>query len=456
MTIDIEEKVTEFLKKYDLQDKTLIVGFSGGYDSMCLLNILSNLKKNVEFEYMNIIAAHFNHNWRGEESLKEQEVCRLFASSRGIQFYTKFASGEVKKTENDAREARYEFFDDAKDFYDADAILTAHNRDDNAETVLYRIIKGTGIYGLKGISEKRDYFYRPLLQVSREEILNYCSYQNLTPNNDSSNHDIKYFRNLIRLNILPVLEKINPSVKEALTTLSEVAINEDSIITEYLTGIKNSVICDDCIDTTKYIPLSEAAKKRLIYDYIRSFNLDYDYKRISDLYNFIDQNLTKRNGSTTSLTASQWLYVDDKIIEVIPRKKEQDASAVIRNFEEIIHGEGTYTVNDRTFSIEKYTGKENFLFPPASSNFAYVDLSNVKFPLRLRTRREGDIINPFGMQGSMKLKKYLNAKGVTRHRRDEVVVLANGEEILWVAGVGLSNKIGVTKTPTHIIKLSRL
>ena len=157
---------------------------------MCLLDILSKIKEMPDFFDMSVIAAHFNHNWRGAESLREQEVCRLFASSKGFEFYTKDAPKTLKKTENDARIARYEFFEEAYEEYDADAVLTAHNKDDNAETILYRIIKGTGLVGLKGISEKRQYFYRPLLKTKRSEIVEYCTANNLTPNNDSSNSNI--------------------------------------------------------------------------------------------------------------------------------------------------------------------------------------------------------------------------------------------------------------------------
>ena len=120
-----------------------------------------------DFYDLNVIAAHFNHNWRGEESLREQEVCRIFASAKGVEFYTKTASKNIKKTENDARIARYEFFEEAYEEYDADAVFTAHNYDDNAETLLYRIVKGTGIVGLKGIAERRGFFYRPLLETKR-------------------------------------------------------------------------------------------------------------------------------------------------------------------------------------------------------------------------------------------------------------------------------------------------
>ena len=163
-------KVIDFLKKYDLQDKTIVLGFSGGYDSMCLLDVLSKIKELPSFFELNIIAAHFNHNWRGEEALREQEVCRLFSASRGFEFVTKTAPIGLKKAENEARIARYEFFEEVLENYDADAVFTAHNKDDNAETVLYRTIKGTGLVGLKGISVKRDKFYRPLLKITRAEI----------------------------------------------------------------------------------------------------------------------------------------------------------------------------------------------------------------------------------------------------------------------------------------------
>ena len=177
--LNLTEKVKNFLVKYDLQDKTIIVGFSGGFDSMCLLDILSRIRQEEAFFDMTVIAAHYNHNWRGEEALREQEICRLFAASRGFEFFTKTAPVGLKKSENEARIARYDFFEEALENFDADAVFTAHNRDDNAETVLYRVIKGTGLVGLKGISRKRDKFYRPLLDSSRMEILEYCNRNNL-------------------------------------------------------------------------------------------------------------------------------------------------------------------------------------------------------------------------------------------------------------------------------------
>ena len=443
-------RVIEFLKKYNLCDKTIIVGFSGGFDSMCLLDILSKIKEIPDFFEMRVIAAHFNHNWRGEESLREQEICRMFASAKGIEFYTKTAPKTLKKTENDARRARYEFFEEAMEEYDADAIFTAHNKDDNAETVLYRVIKGTGIIGLKGIAEKRMYFYRPLLKTYRHEIVQYCNDNNLTPNNDSSNLNTAYKRNYLRLNIMPALENVNENVKDSLNILAANAANDNAIIEEYLEIIKKDIFDGDSIIVSKYKNLSSPVKQRILYGLIQQLGLDYDYKKVLELYEFVENNITQRNGATHSLAAALWLYADDKVIETIPKKNE----VLINHAEEItVDGIGEYAFGEKTLVINKFNDDKLFIFPDASANFAYVDLRNVKFPLKMRTRIDGDIITPYGMKGSMKLKKYLNAKGVQRYKRDEIPLLCNNEEVLWAAGVGLSDKIAVKDKPSHVIEI---
>ena len=114
---------------------------------------------------------------------------------------------------------------------------------------------------------------------------------------------------------------------------------------------------------------------------------------------------------------------------------------------------GEYKVGSRTFVIKPVGRNELFNFPESSANYAYVDLSDVSYPLTLRTRKDGDYISPFGMKGSMKLKKYMNSKGVQRHKRDSIILLCKENDVLWAAGVGLSNKIGVKDKPTHVIEL---
>jgi tRNA(Ile)-lysidine synthase len=189
-----------------------------------------------------------------------------------------------------------------------------------------------------------------------------------------------------------------------------------------------------------------------VNEYIQLIGLDYDSKKINEVFDFIEANIDKRNGSTLSLATAMWLYTDNKIVETIPHKKQvlADRLKPIK-----VEKEGTYKFGETKFTIKKYAENELFVFPDSTANFAYVDLSNEKLPLTIRARKEGDIITPFGMKGSMKLKKYLNGKGVSKHRRDDIPLLCSDTEVLWVAGVGISDKIGVKDKPTHVIEVEK-
>jgi tRNA(Ile)-lysidine synthase len=188
---------------------------------------------------------------------------------------------------------------------------------------------------------------------------------------------------------------------------------------------------------------------RFIHEFFLTNNLDYDLKRIKEIYDFIDMNITKRNGNTLSLATALWLYVDDKHIEIIPKKlnEKKDLKEVL------VESEGEYIFGNNKLVIKPFYSEDIFIFPESTANFAYVDLTKIHLPITLRTRKDGDIITPYGMKGSMKLKKYFNSKGVNRHKRDEIPLLVIDNEVLWAAGVGLSNKIAVEKIPTHVIEV---
>ena len=179
--------------------------------------------------------------------------------------------------------------------------------------------------------------------------------------------------------------------------------------------------------------------------------LDYDSKKVNEIFDFIEANTDKRNGSTLSLGTAIWLYTDNKIVETIPHKKQVLAD---RLEPLVVKKEGEYKFGDTVFTLKKYDENKLFVFPESTANFAYVDLSNVDFPLTLRTRKDGDIITPFGMKGSMKLKKYMNGKGVSKHKRDDIPLLCSDKEVLWVTGVGINDKIGVKVKPTHVIEVA--
>lgn len=431
---EITGKVKYFLTKHNLMNtkNNILVAFSGGYDSMCLLDILS------EFN-LNILAIHLNHNWRGEESDKEEENCRFFCKSKKIDFYCEKLPAGLPRTETAARKARYDFFENCAKKFNSTAVLTAHNANDNAETIIYRMVKGTGITGLCGISEKREIFYRPLLNVQRGEIEEYCRQKNLTPNCDSSNIDLKYKRNLIRQNILPELEKINPEVINALNTLAKTAQNDNSIIDEYLKTL------NEPFETEKFIKLSKPVQLRLLHDLLLKKEIDFDKRKIERILNFVLENKNSKSGKKYSITGNIWIFTNNKRIELITGFEKTDLEIEIT-------GAGNYEFENKIFSITKIE-KKPLSYPKDSQCMAYANLEGIK-SLIIRHRKEGDIIKPLGAGGTQKLKKYLNEKKVPSHEKDKLIFLASGNEILWAPSLGISEKIKVVTVPTHMLKLT--
>lgn len=417
----IKEKVEKFINKYNLTG-TFVVAFSGGYDSMCLLDVLSKITKNI-------VAVHLNHNWRGEESRQEEQNCCEFTQKRGIKYYTETLQDNVEKNETAAREARYSFLKKCAKMFNSDVVFTAHNYDDNAETVLYRIIKGTGTVGLQGISEHRDIFYRPLLKISRAEIEKYIKFNNLFPNNDSSNLNLKYKRNFLRHRIIPLLQEINPNVKEALNSLSELAKEDNELINSKLTG--------------DILTASPIEQKRIIYNILIKHKIDYDREKIENIQKFIEENKTSKSGKTMSLAENLWLFVNENKIEVISQTDKNEKEILIKNC-------GDYEFDGKIFSIQE-CNKIPSKYPSDKDFIAYICVDKIDFVLR--HRKDGDKIHPLGLSGSQKLKKYLNEKKIPQHEKDKLILICSENDVLWVAGIGISEKIKVVNRVTHVISL---
>lgn len=432
---DIKEKVKLFLENYNLlkPENVILIAFSGGYDSLCLLNAVQNV-------HPNIIAIHLNHNWRGAESQSDEQNCEKYCITQGIKFYSEKLSMDIPKTETAAREARYKFFEKCAEKFNSQIVLTAHNANDNAETLIYRVAKGTGIAGLAGIAQSRGIFYRPLLSTKREDIETYCNANGLKPNIDASNADLKYKRNFVRHEILTRLEKINPSAIEAINSLSEIAQNEDKIINEYLQTIKNPFV------TKTFIKLSHAVQSRFIYNLFIENNLDYDREKIMRALDFILENSSSKSGKKCSLTSNLWLFVNESMIEIVEQNE-------VFEIDKKIIGTGEVDCGDYIFSIEKcFNAPEKF--PVDSEMCAFVDLNSYK-ELAIRHRKEGDRICPLNSCGGQKLKKFLNEKKIPAHKKDELIFLASKSEILWVPGFGVSDKIKVVNKPTHVLRLMK-
>lgn len=439
----MKNKIEKFLidNKLTASENIIAVGFSGGYDSMVLLDIIKELSKKYNFK---TIAAHLNHNWRAKEALKEQENCEDFCKNNNIEFYTETLDANEKHTETRARELRYEFFSRVIKKYNANALLTAHTKSDTAETIVYRLIKGTGIKGLQGISPKLGKIYRPMLDISRKDIEQYCKKNNLNPNCDSSNEDLKYSRNFIRNRILPSFNKINPQAENAINTLSILAFEEEQIVKEYIKML--DIYDGENIKTDIFLTLSKILQKRIIYDIYVKYNFEYTQEKIENALNFILQNINSKSGKKYSITTKYWLFVNNKYIKIIEE--------TTKNNEEIqIKKEGNYIFGDWEFTIEKCTQIPD-KYPKDNAYKAYIEIFDIDFSLR--TRRNGDKIQPLGSNKITKLKKYFINKNIPQHEKDSIILLCKDNEILWASGYGLSEKIKVVNRCTHVLTLKKI
>ncbi len=230
--IELEKKVLNTIKEYKLIEtgEKVVIGVSGGPDSMCLLNILNNLKKDLNID---IFVAHINHMIR-EEADSETEYVKEFCKKIGVECFVKRVNvikiSEESKlgTEETGRKIRYDFFREIKQKTNSDKIATAHNLNDNAETVLMNIIRGSGSSGLKGIEPIKNDLIRPIIKCKRDEIEDYCNTLKLNPKFDKSNEENIYTRNKIRNLLLPYLKKIfNPNIIETINRMSDLIKQEN-------------------------------------------------------------------------------------------------------------------------------------------------------------------------------------------------------------------------------------
>ncbi len=286
-TVDnIISTVENFLNKNNISNKKIILGFSSGPDSCALALIINELKTKLNLE---VTLAYFNHNWR-EEALEEEKFTKEFAEKYDFQTIIKKAPKTAQKTEEVARDLRYEFFENCAKKTKTDVVLLAHNKNDNIETLVYRVIKGTSIKGLCAIPNKRGIYYRPLLEISKSEILDFLKIKNQEYMIDLSNKDTKYKRNLIREEILPLFEKINPNYINNIEILIKNAISTREIVEKELNELKEEVFIEENLIRDKFLSKSKAQRYELLNDFLGD-NLKYrNYKNIKKFDDFILEN----------------------------------------------------------------------------------------------------------------------------------------------------------------------
>lgn len=323
---NLEEKIENTIKKFDLIEKKdiLVLGVSGGPDSISMLKALINLTTKLEFK---IVVAHVNHMIRAEAS-SDEEYVKKFCEKNNIEFYSK--SIDVKKIANNkkigleeaGRLVRYEYFNEILEKVKGSKIAIAHNRNDRVETIMMNMLRGSGIDGLKGIEPKRGNIIRPLIECERSEIEQYCKENKLEPKIDKTNFDDIYNRNKIRNIVIPYIQKeFNPNFIKTMSRLSDIAIEEDKYIKNQVKEIYQQILVEEkqkqiVLDLKKFNLQEQVIKKRLIrYTIKRVFGSTANIEKIhiDDILKLCGNNIGNKfltpNKNTKILVKNHQIYI---------------------------------------------------------------------------------------------------------------------------------------------------
>jgi len=417
---------------------TLVVALSGGADSTALLDILTRLQG----YHLRLIATHLNHALRDAESDADEEFCRLLAERYAISFEVrrvdirKMAEDNRLNLEDAGRRARIAFFDEVYAKYVAAAVVLAHHADDQAETVLMRLLRGSGMTGLSGMAYRNERGYvRPLLDITRFEIEQYLSGRALEWRDDVSNSDTVYLRNRIRHHLLPLLEGFNPAIRSTLAATASI-IGGDEVLLEELTEQafvgscqvgEGRIVC--AIDQLRRLaPALLRRVLRLAFKKLTGTLEGASLRHIDAINALID---AARPNSRLALPQGVTVAREyDTLLFRLP-----GAAAFDANVELPITEPGIYTLpNGGSLAVDLISSADVIKDPYC----ACFDLSKLPFPWLLRTFRPGDRMTPFGMTGRKKVKDIFIDRKIPLSERKLIPLLFCGADLVWIAGVSAS------------------
>lgn len=446
------DKVKKTLKKYSMltQGEKVVLGVSGGADSIALLYSLNEL---IDYG-LELIVAHMNHGIRAEEAERDAEFVRETAKTLGLTFV--YGEVDAKKYKEDnrlsledaARTLRYKFFDQVMNKHYATKLATAHTLDDQSETVLMRLIRGSGSKGLSGIPPVSNNIIRPLIETSRQEIETYLKSKNVNWVDDSSNESVEFMRNKIRHDLIPELEKYNPQIKETLAKTADILRAEDDYISQEADKHFGDIFKTNKSELTGDLVKFRTADKIIRYSLLRSAV----EKLISDLKNISSIHITSADDFLLSDTASGQIDLPDDTVVV----KGYDTFLVTKKTEierEFFHtiqtpGKWSFPELEVELSIVKTDS-----FDETDESVAYFDPGLVKFPIDVRSFKPGDRFSPLGMQSSKKLQDYFTDIKLPKFLRSRVPIFISDGEIMWAGGIRIDDRFKVTDKNSEVLKL---
>ncbi|HAI20958.1 MAG TPA: tRNA lysidine(34) synthetase TilS [Clostridiales bacterium UBA8153] len=433
----------------------ILIAASGGPDSTVLLDALFRLRRELQFD---LHVAHLNHMLRGEEACADAQYVRELAEKRGLACTIDKANvpGRLGTVgggrQQQARSARYAFLANTAQEVGASVVATGHTRDDHAETVMWRVIRGTSLRGLSGIPPVHGTVIRPLLWVWRHDIEAYLRSAGLYPRRDSSNLDSKYTRNWVRLELFPVLEQLNPEVKRALAELGDVA-RDDHALLEQWAGTEFRRLArhrgrEVHLDREALVWLEPALARRVLVQGMETVQPDAGAelgRRHLDAVLALAR--SARKGAKLSLPMTVHVCISGEHV-VISAAQERERGMGERS----LPVPGRLELGDGR-AIEARLHHEVPAVLAAGTGVAYVDFEQVTGPLRVRSRQPGDRFQPLGMSGSKKLTDYLIDQKVPLAERRRVPVVVCDAGVVWLGGQRLDHRFRVLPGTRQVLEL---
>ncbi|MCL0060284.1 tRNA lysidine(34) synthetase TilS [Dehalococcoidia bacterium] len=443
-----------------------VVGVSGGADSVCLLHVLYQLRDKI---HLDLHVAHLNHQLRGAEADADAEYVSSLARRLGIAATIEtrdvkaYQAATRSSLEEAAREVRYAFFAEVAQATGTGAVAVGHTADDQAETLLMHLIRGTGLLGLRGMQplsrwrlpdeETQLTVIRPLLEISREETEAYCAACELSPRLDSSNISSKYLRNRIRTELMPALLEYNPGIRESLGRAARTVAADIAHLDEEVARLWDSVAVERpdavALDNQAFSVLPPALKRHLLRSALGRLLgdlRDIELVHIEDLLKVMERPAGKRLSLPGGL-AFHGGYTESLIT------RAEDAPCPLPP----LAGEHHLAIPGETmlsgWRVRARVIEGEVSPVDAAGYVAYLDLNITGAELVVRSRRDGDRFHPLGMDNSKKLQDFMVDAKIPRAWRDRVPLVCAGEQIIWVVGWRIDHRVRVTDSTRRVLCL---
>ncbi|MCC6545008.1 MAG: tRNA lysidine(34) synthetase TilS [Nitrospirae bacterium] len=461
------KKVRETIKHFKMLEygDNVLVAVSSGPDSVCLLHVLKELQ---DENNLSLNIAHLNHGFRGEEAEDDARFVQDMGDSLGIPVIAEYsdipayARAERISKQEAAREVRYRFLSSASDKTGADRIALGHTADDQAETFLMRLLRGSGSHGLSGIPPVRGMIIRPLIGVLRKEISEYLSSYNIRCRIDSSNLSPVYLRNKIRLELIPYLAKeYNPNIMNTIIRSLNVLRDEDIFLENYVKTMFRDVVKNQAdgiiqFDVKRFNACEKPVKRRLVrcaVEFLKgSEGIALSFQHVEEALSLLYHNRSGEINLPAGVVAERRgdlfsIYLQSSVIST-----PQYALTVRIPGDTIVHEAG----------IKINTTIRSSLFPKRGTqdkaetgrDTAYFDINKFTEPLIVRNRREGDFFCPQGMGGKRKkIKEYFIDLKISRKDKERIPILTSPEGIMWVAGYRMDERFGVTQATEKVLEV---